>query len=222
LVERPDEALDVERFVLPGVGSAGVTMASLQEHGWPEFLHQRVIDGDAPFLGVCVGLQVLFEHSEEDDAQCLGWLPGAVHRFPAGQVRVPQMGWNEVSRRSAHAFVAQLPAPGHFYFVNSYFAVPERPEDTAATTAYGVEFTSVVARGNVMATQFHVEKSGPLGLSLLGRFASLSTVELSSATNRSQAAGARKLASSRELSSATDRAQAAGARKLASSRELSC
>jgi glutamine amidotransferase len=178
LVERPDEAHDVERFVLPGVGSAGVTMGSLQEHCWPEFLHERVIDSGTPFLGVCVGLQVLFEHSEEDDAKCLGWLPGTVRRFPAGQVRVPQMGWNEVTRRSEHPFVAQLPEPGHFYFVNSYFAVPERAEDSAAVTTYGVEFTSVVARGNVMATQFHVEKSGPMGLGLLHRFATLSTVDL--------------------------------------------
>ncbi len=94
-----------------------------------------------PFLGVCVGLQVLFEHSEEDDAKCLGWLPGRVHRFPADRVRVPQMGWNEVTARvGAHPFVAQLPTPGHFYFVNSYYAVPERAADTAGTTAYGVEF----------------------------------------------------------------------------------
>lgn len=174
LVERPDEAGDCDRFVLPGVGSAGVTMASLQEQGWPEFLHERVIDGGAPFLGVCVGLQVLFDHSEEEDAKCLGWLPGQVHRFPATQVRVPQIGWNEVTRLSEHPFVAELPSPGHFYFVNSYYAVPERVEDRAASTTYGVEFCSVVARANVMATQFHIEKSGPLGLALLHRFSAVS------------------------------------------------
>jgi glutamine amidotransferase len=89
------------------------------------------------------------------------------------------MGWNEATRCSDHPFVAQLPQPGHFYFVNSYFAVPEQAADSAAITTYGVEFTSVVARGNVMATQFHVEKSGPLGLSLLHRFATLSTVDIS-------------------------------------------
>jgi glutamine amidotransferase len=179
LVERPGDALDAERFVLPGVGSAGVTMTSLREHGWPEFLHERVVEAGAPFLGVCVGLQVLFEHSEEEDAKCLGWLPGQVHRFPADRVRVPQIGWNEVSRRSPHPFVADLPEPGHFYFVNSFYAQPERPEDTAATTIYGVEFSAMVARGNIMATQFHVEKSGPLGLDLLRRFAGLevSTME---------------------------------------------
>jgi imidazole glycerol-phosphate synthase subunit HisH len=179
LVERPDEARDADRFILPGVGSAGVTMASLAEQGWPEFLRERVVEGGQAFLGVCVGLQALFEHSEEDDAKGLGWLPGRVHPFPADQVRVPQIGWNEVTRAGAHPFVAQLPAPGHFYFVNSYYAVPERGSDTAGTTTYGVEFTSVVARGNVMATQFHIEKSGPLGLGLLRRFADLnvSTVE---------------------------------------------
>src|SRR5262249_39997089 len=129
LVERPDEAADVDRFVLPGVGSAGVTMASLQEHGWPDYLHERVIAGGTPFLGVCVGVQALFDHSEEEDAKCLGWLPGHVQRLPAEQVRVPQMGWNEVTARSSHPFIADLPVPGHFYFVNSYYVVPQRPED---------------------------------------------------------------------------------------------
>jgi glutamine amidotransferase len=175
LVERPEQAHDAQRLVLPGVGSAGVTMASLAEHGWPEFLHERVVEGGLPFLGICVGLQVLFEHSEEDDAKCLGWLPGRVFRFPAAQVRVPQIGWNEVTRRCAHPFVAGLDEPGHFYFVNSYYAEPERAEDTAATTVYGPQFCSIVARGNVMATQFHVEKSGPLGLNLLARFSTVDT-----------------------------------------------
>ncbi len=173
LVDKPEQAEDVDRFVLPGVGSAGVTMASLAASGWPEFLGKRVLAAGVPFLGVCVGLQVLFEHSEEEDAACLGWLPGRVRRFPATQVRVPQIGWNEVSRRSSHPFVAELSSPGHFYFVNSYYAVPERSEDVAATSMYGVEFCSIVARGTVMATQFHVEKSGPLGLGLLHRFATL-------------------------------------------------
>jgi glutamine amidotransferase len=173
LVERPDEAGDVDRMVLPGVGSAGVTMTSLHEHGWPDYLHERVFGGGMPFLGVCVGMQVLFDHSEEEDAKCLGWLPGHVHSLPDERVRVPQMGWNEVTARSTHPFVAGLPVPAHFYFVNSYYAAPQRAEDVAATTSYGLEFCSAVARGNVMATQFHLEKSGPLGLALLRRFSTV-------------------------------------------------
>ncbi len=178
LLERPEQAGDIERFVLPGVGSAGVTMASLRAAGWPEFLQRRVRGDGAPFLGVCVGLQVLFEHSEEEDAGCLGWLPGQVVAFRPDRVRVPQMGWNEVRRRGTHPFTADLPSPAHFYFVNSYYAVPDRPQDVAGVTGYGLEFASVVARGNVMATQFHVEKSGPLGLALLGRFATMPVAAL--------------------------------------------
>ncbi|MGP4048810.1 imidazole glycerol phosphate synthase subunit HisH [Streptomyces sp. 2A115] len=87
--------------------------------GWPDALHLLVVDGPMPFLGICVGLQVLFEHSVEQDATCLGWLPGTVRAFDGGRVRVPQMGWNQVRPVSDHPFVAKVPAAGHFYFVNS-------------------------------------------------------------------------------------------------------
>jgi glutamine amidotransferase len=181
LVERPEQAHDADRLILPGVGSAGVTMASLAEQGWPEYLRERVVGDATPFLGVCVGLQVLFDHSEEEDATCLGFLPGRVVRFDAASVRVPQIGWNEVRRSGAHPFTAELPDPGHFYFVNSYHAVPDRSSDVAAVASYGVEFTAAVGHGPIMATQFHVEKSGPLGLSLLHRFATLNVSTLEGA-----------------------------------------
>lgn len=178
LLDSPDDLEGIDRVVLPGVGSAGTTMDYLGEAGWPEALRGRVLEGGMPFLGICVGLQVLFESSEEQDAKCLGWLPGTVRGFDGGQVRVPQMGWNRVRRASAHPFLAGLPAQGHFYFVNSYYADPADPADVAATTDYGVTFTSAVARGNIMATQFHTEKSGALGLELLGRFAKTPQEEL--------------------------------------------
>ena len=178
LVATPEEAGDVDRFILPGVGAADVTMASLRERGWIEHLHERVRADGVPFLGVCVGLQVLFEHSREGGADCLGWLPGEVVEFGPGELRVPHMGWNAVRRTSAHPFAQALPPAANFYFVNSYHALPAEESDVAGVTEYGPEFAAVVARGNVMATQFHIEKSGPVGLALLARFAGLEAAEL--------------------------------------------
>lgn len=180
MLKTPDELEGIERIILPGVGSAGTTMDYLNSVGWPETLRSRVAEGDMPFLGICVGLQVLFESSAEQDARCLGWLPGSVRPFTAGQVRVPQMGWNQVHALSVHPFVASLPADGYFYFVNSYYAEPEDAADVAAVTEYGVDFASIVARKNIMATQFHIEKSGSLGLSLLKHFVKLPQEELCS------------------------------------------
>jgi imidazole glycerol-phosphate synthase subunit HisH len=178
LVATPEECADVDRYILPGVGAADVTMASLAERGWVEHLEARVREDGAPFLGVCVGLQVLFDHSNEGDTACLGWLPGQVVEFRRDRVRVPHMGWNAVHPGSDHPFVRALPAGANFYFVNSYYAVPAHEADVAGVTEYGVEFASIAARDNVMATQFHIEKSGPAGLALLSRFAQLQPSEL--------------------------------------------
>jgi len=190
LVATPEEAPDVDRLILPGVGAADVTMASLRERGWVEHLEQRVRGEGLPFLGVCVGLQVLFEHSREGDVDCFGWLPGEVVEFRRGELRVPHMGWNAVRRTSSHPFARALPPSANFYFVNSYHAVPAEEADVAGITEYGPEFASVVARGNVMATQFHIEKSGPVGLALLARFAGLGAAELGVAGSAPQEVGA--------------------------------
>ncbi|QID34382.1 imidazole glycerol phosphate synthase subunit HisH [Streptomyces albus] len=98
LLISPGELAGTDRIILPGVGSAGTAMTYLSEAGWPDALYNRVVEGSSPFLGICVGLQVLFETSEEQDATCLGWLPGTVRAFDEGTVRVPQMGWNQVHR----------------------------------------------------------------------------------------------------------------------------
>jgi len=170
LVAKPEEVAESERLVLPGVGAAGATLDSLRESELLEALTRRVQQDSVPFLGICIGLQVLFEHSEEGNARCLGWLPGRVRRFADGQ-RVPQIGWNEVRFTRSHPVTAGLPDRGHYYFVNSYYADPTEAADGLGRTEYGVEFASVVARENIVATQFHAEKSGGLGLRLLADFA---------------------------------------------------
>jgi glutamine amidotransferase len=170
LVDRADELATAERIILPGVGAARATIASLVEQDLVGALTDRVQGDGVPFLGICIGLQVLFDHSEEGDTDGLGWVPGQVRRFPATD-RVPQIGWNRVRFTREHPLVAGAPEEGHFYFVNSYYCAPDDPADALGITDYTVEFCSVVARANVVATQFHAEKSGPLGLALLRNFA---------------------------------------------------
>jgi imidazole glycerol-phosphate synthase subunit HisH len=169
MVAKPEQVAASERLVLPGVGAAGATLDSLRESGLVAALDERVRDG-VPFLGICIGLQVLFEHSEEGDTECLGWFAGTVRRFP-DTLRVPQIGWNAVRMTRAHPVIEGVPDDGHFYFVNSYFADPTDPYDALGRTEYGIEFSSVVARDNLVATQFHAEKSGELGLQILANFA---------------------------------------------------
>jgi glutamine amidotransferase len=171
LVTKPDEVAESERLVLPGVGAAAATLDSLRESDLLDPITERVQRDRVPFLGICIGLQVLFDHSEEDDTPCLGWLRGRVRRFPADR-RVPQIGWNEVRFTRSHPVVARLPEAGHYYFVNSFYAEPDDAAAALGRTEYGREFASVVARDNIVATQFHAEKSGELGLRLLADFAS--------------------------------------------------
>ena len=178
LLTSPGELDGIDRLILPGVGAAGTTMSYLGDAGWPAALDELVRDGDMPFLGICVGLQLVFESSAEQGARCLGWLPGTVRPFDGAGVRVPQMGWNQVRPRPGHPFVAGMPDSDYFYFVNSFYAEPADARVVAATTEYGTEFASVIAWRNIMATQFHAEKSGGLGLDLLRRFAALSRGEL--------------------------------------------
>ena len=170
LVSRPEEIAAADRLVLPGVGAARATMESLRESDLLDPTARRVRNDAVPFLGICIGLQVLFDHSEEGDVDTLGWLPGQVRRFPDDD-RVPQIGWNEVRFLRTHPVTKALPDAGHFYFVNSFHAVPTADTDVLGRTEYSVEFCSVAARDNIVATQFHAEKSGELGLRLLEGFA---------------------------------------------------
>jgi len=170
LVTKAEELDRCDRLILPGVGAARATLASLAESGLTGALQRRVRDEGAPFFGICIGLQVLFEHSAEENTMCLGWVPGEVRRFD-DSLRVPQIGWNSVHLRRDHPVTADFPDGGYCYFVNSYYAAPADPGVVLGETSYGVEFCSVLAHENIVATQFHAEKSGELGLRLLRAFA---------------------------------------------------
>jgi glutamine amidotransferase len=169
LVRDPGELDRVDRIVLPGVGAATATVESLAQAGLVDALHHHVVEDGKPFLGICIGLQVIFEHSEEGPARCLAWLPGEVVRFPDTD-RVPQIGWNAVAVTRAHPLVAGWPDEPYCYFVNSYHARPASSAAVLGTTGYSVEFCSMVAHGNIAATQFHAEKSGETGLRVLANF----------------------------------------------------
>jgi glutamine amidotransferase len=157
--------------VFPGVGRAGAAMANLRRLGLDRALAEDVYARGTPMLGICIGIQVVFEASAEDDAECLGILPGRVERFPASAGKVPQIGWNQVDFERAHPLFDGVADGSDFYFVNSYYPVPTERDAVAATSDYGgVRFASVVARANLVATQFHLEKSGPAGLRMLRNF----------------------------------------------------
>jgi len=170
LVSTPSALDEAKGIILPGVGSARATIDSLGELGLLDKLQALVVGAKKPFLGICIGLQILFEHSEEGDTPCLGWLKGRVKRFPTA-VRVPQIGWNEVRFRYSHPLTIDLNPAAHFYFVNSYYVEPQAADIVLGTTNYGLDFCSLVAVDNIYAAQFHVEKSGIVGLKMLRNFA---------------------------------------------------
>lgn len=173
VTDRADEILAAERVVFPGVGAAGASMHHLAELKLADVLRTVVARG-TPFLGICVGMQILFDRSEEDGGTTtLGFIPGEVRLFrptsPAD--KVPQIGWNAVRFQRPHPVFAGVEDETEFYFVHSYYPVTTNPADRVGLTDYaGVEFTSVVGRANLVATQFHIEKSGRIGLSIFKNF----------------------------------------------------
>ena len=173
----PETITAAERVIFPGVGAAKATMETLQKCRLDEVLIDFYHSGK-PMLGICIGIQILFAHSEEEDAECLGLLPGYVKKYPTTEtntetLKVPQIGWNEVYQTQSHPIFKGVPNPAHFYFVNSYYPVPEMQDIVIGKTTYGFEFCSAIAHNNLIATQFHLEKSGRVGLKMLNNFLTL-------------------------------------------------
>ncbi|PTT76031.1 imidazole glycerol phosphate synthase subunit HisH [Pelomonas sp. HMWF004] len=172
----PDVIRAAERVVLPGQGAMRDCMAELAASGAKEAVLEAA--ATKPLLGVCVGMQMLLDHSEEQDTPGLGLIPGRVQRFQLqGQLqsdgsrfKVPQMGWNRVHQAQPHAVWDGIPDESWFYFVHSFYATTADPSHSTGETDYGARFTSAVARDNIFATQFHPEKSAALGLALYRNF----------------------------------------------------
>ncbi|HHH39677.1 MAG TPA: imidazole glycerol phosphate synthase subunit HisH [Sedimenticola sp.] len=164
-----------DRVLFPGQGAARDCMAAISEH----HLNQAVLDAarNKPFFGICMGLQVLMEYSDENGGtELLGLIAGRVHRFPddmrvqGERLKIPQMGWNRVHQSRAHPLWEGIAEGSRFYFVHSYYVEPSDTGLVAGTTDYGIDFASVLARDNLFATQFHPEKSAAAGLRLLKNF----------------------------------------------------
>ena len=169
ITSQAGELSEAQAVILPGVGAAGDTMESLRTLGLVEPIKQLIAD-NRPFFGVCIGLQVLFTATEEGGGHdCLGVIAGRVKKLSAG-LKVPHMGWNQVSQRISHPLFEGIPDGANFYFVHSYYGEPEDSSLVAGETEYGVTMGSVIARGNLVATQFHPEKSGESGLKMYANF----------------------------------------------------
>jgi len=168
LSANPEILASAGRVILPGVGAAGDAMRRLRENG----LDIAIPDLRQPVLGICLGMQLLFEHSEEGEVDCLGLLPGSVRRIPADAgLAVPHMGWNQLESPADHPLLKDVPAGSYLYFVHSYAVPPGAC--TFATCDYGAPFSAVVGRDNFYGMQFHPERSGPVGARLLHNFLDL-------------------------------------------------
>lgn len=175
VTDSPRDVVAARAVILPGVGAAADTMRSLEKAGMADAI-RGVISDKKPFLAICVGMQVLFDETEEGGRhQCLGMIPGVVKRLPPG-FKVPHMGWNQVNQKIHHPLFDSIPDGANFYFVHSYYVEPQDGSLVAGETDYGISFCSALVSGNLMATQFHPEKSGQNGLRMYENFLKLAAV----------------------------------------------
>jgi len=164
---------DADAMVLPGVGSGPAAMDALNQRNLVGPIRDFIASG-RPFLGVCLGLQLLMDRTEEGDEPCLGIVQGNTKHLP-GELKVPHMGWNSVRINNQHPVLDGISQDSYFYFVHSYYAAPEDPAGVSGTTEYGIPFCSIYAKDNLVATQFHPEKSGPAGLRFYKNFIGLAS-----------------------------------------------
>lgn len=172
--DNPETINACDKILLPGVGSFGDAMDSMNKKGLVETVKQNALSGKA-FLGICLGLQLLFEESEESPrVQGLGIFKGKIRKFPSGMgLKIPHIGWNSLEIKQKDALFKGIPENSYVYFVHSYYLEAEDLNDVATVTNYGIDFHSAVGKGNIFATQFHPEKSGDVGLQILRNFASM-------------------------------------------------
>ena len=174
--ENPEQILAADKIVFPGQGAIGQCMQALKEKKLGELVVESI--ATKPFLGICLGLQSLMDHSDENEGTAgLGIVEGGVHRFKAGlkdaqgnTLKIPHMGWNQVHQEKAHPLWEGIDSGERFYFVHSYYVEPVKQQDCAASSEYGLKFTAAIARDSFFATQFHPEKSQQAGLRLLRNF----------------------------------------------------
>ncbi len=173
----PEAVRRADKVIFPGVGAAGAAMSVLRQRGLDAALKESFAKG-APILGICIGCQIILGHSEENDAECLGLLPGKTIRFSASfsapgsalPLKIPHMGWNEVTVTQPHPMLAHVNPGDAFYFVHSYYPQPADVSQVYAISEYGGTFPVAIGRDNLFAVQFHTEKSGPVGLRVLENF----------------------------------------------------
>jgi len=168
----PEVIMNADRVIFPGVGAAGSAMNTLNSSGLTDVIRKFAKTGK-PFMGICLGTQIILSHSEEDNVDCIGLIKGSVLKFQPSDPRdkVPQIGWNSVDFKSGHPLFDGIENNSEFYFVHSYYPVPSSKNEVLGVTDYaGVTFASVLGGGNVIATQFHPEKSGKTGLRMLKNF----------------------------------------------------
>ncbi|HSG90840.1 MAG TPA: imidazole glycerol phosphate synthase subunit HisH [Pseudomonadales bacterium] len=168
----PARVAAADRVIFPGVGQAGSAMATLRRTGLDEALHAALAAG-TPMLGICLGLQISLDRSEEADTTTLGLIPGVVRRFALDDpaLKIPHMGWNAIRVLQPHPVLAGIEADDEFYFVHGYYTEPAAPDEALAVTTYEREFCCALGRANYVGVQFHTEKSGRVGLGLIDRFA---------------------------------------------------
>lgn len=168
----PDKLMNTDKLVFPGVGEASSAVRNLKSHGLDQLMRDFFASG-RPMLGICLGSQIVLDRSEEGPTACLGLVPGVVKEFsPSPGLKIPHMGWNDIREVRRTGLLTGIPSGTSFYFVHSFYTLPDNDRDTFAVCEYGIEFPCIIGRDNLIACQFHPEKSGEFGLTLLRNFLS--------------------------------------------------